>query len=186
MVAKPTRAGLVAPKTTTKTNAGKIVSNSPFGPPNPYVIEARAKSQFLLKIKASEGYRLDVYKDTLGILTVGIGHKVTSADNLKLGDKITAAQANLFFVADTEKAFLAALSQARELGQFNENMIVALAEVNYQLGTGWRSKFYNTWKYLKAGNFTQAIKNLRGSAWASQTPVRVQNFIAALNRIEVA
>ena len=36
-----------------------------------------------------EGYRKTVYPDSLGIPTVGIGHKVVPSDNLKLGDQIT-------------------------------------------------------------------------------------------------
>lgn len=40
-------------------------------------------------IKEWEGVRLTIYKDVGGNLTVGYGHKVVAADNLKEGDTIT-------------------------------------------------------------------------------------------------
>ena len=51
-------------------------------------------------IKSYEKYRLDVYDDGFGFLTVGYGHKVVAADNLKEGDIITASRATTLFNAD--------------------------------------------------------------------------------------
>jgi GH24 family phage-related lysozyme (muramidase) len=42
---------------------------------------------------------MKVYKDSRGFLTVGIGHKVVSADKLKLGDEIDDARVDAFFTA---------------------------------------------------------------------------------------
>ena len=55
-------------------------------------------------IKDHEGYNLTVYKDVGDKLTVGYGHLVVAADNLKLGDKITQTKADDFFVADIKKS----------------------------------------------------------------------------------
>lgn len=145
-------------------------------------IEAVAYGIFVANAKANEGYRLDVYLDTKGIATVGIGHKVLSSDRLKLGDRITPAQAQAFFNKDAATAFAAAKSQARDLNKYNSSFIAALAEVNFQLGTNWKSKFYNTWAYLKSGNFKTALSNLRQSDWMKQTPERVTNFMVAINK----
>lgn len=133
-------------------------------------------------LRGEEGYNLTVYKDSLGYLTVGIGHKVTSSDNLKLGQKISATQANAFFKADIDRAFNAAISQAKELNKFTPDMIARLTSVNFQLGTGWRYKFPNTWSYLKQGMVDKAVKNLVKSAWAQQTPNRVSAFVNTLRQ----
>ncbi|MEK7802037.1 MAG: hypothetical protein AAB276_06245 [Pseudomonadota bacterium] len=144
------------------------------------VIDAIALAKFRASVNAHEGYRLDVYRDSKGILTVGIGHKVLSSDRLKIGDKITPVQVQAFFEKDTASAFAAAKKQAKELSRYTADFIAALAEVNYQLGTSWSSKFYNTYGFLKSGNFKQAIENLLNSDWALQTPVRVHSFVAAI------
>lgn len=145
-------------------------------------LEAQALSAMREKLIASEGYRLDVYKDTLGILTVGIGHRVTASDNLKLGQRITPERADALYNADVRGALKSAISQARELNRYNLDMIVALCEVNFQLGSFWRVKFPNTWSLLKSGKKAAAIASLKKSLWFKQTPVRVSSFINAIDR----
>lgn len=126
----------------------------------------------------NEGYSNIVYLDSLGKPTVGIGHLVTPFDNLKVGDEITDKQVIEFFNRDIQKAFFHARIQAHELKKGdNPEFIAALVEVNFQLGTGWRNVFPNTWKALRSGDIATAINNLRKSLWASQTPKRVVNFI---------
>lgn len=157
-------------------------------PPNAVVqqqqsIETVAYNLANTRIQQSEGYRLDVYLDSRGLLSVGIGHLVVPADNLKLGNIIKPDRLNQFFAKDIAIAFNAGKSQAKELNKYEPDMIAALTEVNFQLGTGWRSKFPNTWSALKTGNWQKAINNLRQSAWFSQTPNRVTAFINTITNI---
>ncbi len=151
-----------------------------YGPPTQSSIEAAALSRAKEDLTMHEGRRNDVYYDTQGYLTVGIGHKVTSQDNLRAGQKISDAQIEDFFEQDVQKAFAAAKGQANELGKYDADLIAALTGVNFQLGTGWRSKFKNTWEDLKKGNAASAINRLRQSEWMKQTPIRVAAFIDAL------
>ena len=143
-------------------------------------IESQAFTKAQQYLIAEEGIRTTVYKDSLGFLTVGIGHKVVPADNLKLGDTISSARVNAFFNKDIAGAFKAAVSQSKDLGKYNVDMIARLTSVNFQLGTGWRYKFANTWAYLQNGQVQQAINNLVKSAWYKQTPNRVIAFINTL------
>ena len=139
-----------------------------------------ANTLALSEIKAQEGLKLEVYADTLGNPTVGYGHLVLAGEGLKLGDKITQDQADALLVKDYNKAFNAAVAQATELNKINAEFIAALTSVNYQLGTGWRSKFPNTWGMLKSGDTAGAIQNLKASKWNEQTPVRVTAFVGAI------
>lgn len=151
-----------------------------FGPPSPMQIETRARALARDEIRSHEGYKAVVYLDSLNVPTVGIGHKVTPADNLRVGDRISNARIEQLFEKDFAPAFAAGLAQARELGKYTPEIIAALASVNFQLGTGWRSKFSNTWNDLKNDNVRSAVARLKSSAWAKQTPVRVASFINAL------
>jgi len=149
---------------------------------NPQLIEQQAFILAQQHLIAEEGSRNTVYKDSQGFLTVGVGHKVVPADNLKLGDTISSTRLNQFFAQDIAKAFSAAKSQARELDKYNVEMIARLTSVNFQLGTGWRYKFPNTWAFIKAGNVQAAIRNLTQSSWYRQTPNRVVAFVNTLQR----
>lgn len=137
---------------------------------------ALAKSELV----SEEGRRSDAYLDSRGILTVGIGHKVLSSDNIKLGQVITDARIDDLFSQDLAPAFSAAKSQAREINKYNAEMIARLTSVNFQLGTYWRTKFPNTWSLIKNGKIQQAINNLYDSAWYQQTPNRVIAFASTL------
>lgn len=143
-------------------------------------IEALALDSFRKIVRQHEGFELKAYLDSQGILTVGIGHKVVPSDKIKLNDTITIARALSFFEKDVAVAFNAAKSQAQDIGKYTSDFIVALSEVNYQLGSGWKDKFYNTYALLKKGDYKTAVSNLKNSLWHSQTPDRVNNFIASI------
>ena len=130
-----------------------------------------------------EGNRNDVYPDSLGKPTVGIGHLVTPGDHLKLRDVISDDRKEALWKADSEKALKAAQRQAAEAGVDDPNFHLALADVNFQLGTGWNDgpkSFRPTWDLIVAGKYKQAADRLKGSRWYRQTPDRVENFRKAL------
>lgn len=131
-----------------------------------------------------EGKRNVVYRDSLGKPTVGVGHLVLPGDNLKVGDRITDAQVEAFLDKDARGAWAAANSQASQAGISDGCFIIALASVNFQLGTGWTKKFPTTWKLIQNGQYTQAATEVGRSLWAKQTPVRVQDFQKALRDLD--
>ncbi|MBI2234222.1 MAG: hypothetical protein HYU57_04380 [Micavibrio aeruginosavorus] len=131
-----------------------------------------------------EGYRTTVYRDSLGKPTVGVGHLVLPEDNLKVGDTITKEQVMAFLDKDAMSAWNAAQQQASEAGIASQCFVVALGSVNFQLGTGWRKKFPNTWKLIVDGKYKEAAEALNGTIWQQQTPVRVKDFQAALMELQ--
>jgi lysozyme len=56
------------------------------------------------KQQVTNGYILTVYKDSKGLPTVGCGHLVVTADNLKVDDKIDNDKAKAFLIADLATA----------------------------------------------------------------------------------
>lgn len=131
-----------------------------------------------------EGVKHTVYLDSLGKPTGGIGHLLTPRENAiySVGDKITEQQVSEWFADDTAKAARAAKKQAAEIGVETDWFIAALISVNFQLGTRWTKRFKTTYPAIVAHDYDKAIKNLRRSLWYKQTPVRVEDFIAALER----
>jgi GH24 family phage-related lysozyme (muramidase) len=143
-------------------------------------VEEQALAMARAELISKEGRKNTAYLDTRGILTVGIGHRVVATDGIKLGQTISDSRVDDFFASDVGKAFSSAKTQAIELDRYTPSMIAALISVNFQLGTGWRQKFPNTWSLLKSGKYEKAIANLYSSAWYDQTPNRVVAFVQAI------
>lgn len=134
-------------------------------------------------LRLREGCRYDVYLDTRRKPTVGIGHLVTAADKLKIGDKIDDARVSEFFKKDSAKALAAARSQAMQAGIASQDFITYLASVNFQLGTNWNQTFKKTWELIVKGHYKDAAAEVQKSQWYNQTPVRVKDFQEALRRL---
>jgi hypothetical protein len=77
--------------------------------------------------------RLDVHDDGFGNPTVGYGHKVTTADNLEIGDKITEKQADLFFENDIAYA-LNIIEDAPWIATLPENKRFVMHDMAYNMG----------------------------------------------------
>jgi GH24 family phage-related lysozyme (muramidase) len=133
-----------------------------------------------------EGLETTVYKDSRGKPTVGIGHLVTKADGLKVGDKISEEKVKELYSKDIRKAAEAAQSQASELGIDDEEFIKALVSVNFQLGTEWNKKFSDTYAIMKEGRYEEAINNIENSLWYKQTPTRAKDFINTVSALRKA
>lgn len=143
-----------------------------------------AAFQRMMADPREEGRRNEVYRDSLGYPTVGIGHLVRPEDNLQVGQRITDAEVDAFFRRDAAPALRAAAEQAAEAGIEDPEFIRRLAAVNFQLGAAkWPSAFPKTWGLIRAGDYEAAARELYNSRWAKQTPHRVAAFRDALLRL---
>ena len=115
-------------------------------------------------IKQHEGLRLTVYKDTKGFRTVGYGHKIDADSpvdirNLKEGDTITQERANELFNMD----FNDHLNAAMKIPGFNKatkKQQAALIDLTFNMGPNFIDNFPSMGKALKAGDFTEAARQL--------------------------
>ena len=82
-----------------------------------------------------EGVRLSVYRDVAGYPTVGVGHLVTSDDNLNVGDQITYDQAIDFLEADLATAEKAVAKLVGDL-ELYQHEFDALVDLVYNVGLG--------------------------------------------------
>lgn len=144
--------------------------------------EKRLKTRIYVHLIKREGCCETVYRDSLGHLTVGVGHLVITGDSLHLGDKISVERIQRFLEIDTEQAFTAAKEQAHEISIETEDFILALTSVNFQLGTQWNHKFYESYPLLVSGDWKTAIRKLNNTLWAKQTPVRAKDFTEAIEK----
>ncbi|MEP7235224.1 MAG: lysozyme [Ignavibacteriota bacterium] len=133
-------------------------------------------------LKLREGWRPDVYLDSLKKPTAGMGHLLVGKEitTYHVGSKVPLSILDAWAQADSLKAYTAALSQAAELHISSKDFIKILTSVNFQLGTGWRNTFPTTWGLMKQGKWTEAAAAVKKSKWFTQTPVRVADFQTAM------
>ena len=141
------------------------------------------------RIKAHEGYRLEPYKDTLGFLTGGWGHKILAGEDLPTSK---AGWQELF-----DKDFNIALKGSNSLIQehlenkaYNElpetkQSIIhgVLIEMCFQLGQAGVGKFKNMFKALGECDFTEAALQMQDSRWNQQTPARCLELSTIIRNI---
>jgi GH24 family phage-related lysozyme (muramidase) len=145
-------------------------------------------------LKLREGYKQSVYLDVLGKPTCGIGHLLSKEERKKYPVKSLVPKRIIdeWFKKDVATALNASTKQMELLELKNDNFKIALVSVNYQLGASWHKKFPATWKLLKAKHYDDAIKELlyknppdvEPSTWTEQTPVRVKDFVEAIDKLK--
>jgi len=95
---------------------------------NPIAINHDAKQIAMKAIKVFEGCRLEAYKCSAGVWTIGYGH----IQGVKEGMKITQEQAETYFESDIMQ-YLSPVQ--KEVGQIcNANQIAALTSFAFNLG----------------------------------------------------
>lgn len=165
-------------------NEGTEIAGHSSGSPGPGIVaDAYVKLENLLKIR--EGIKLEVYRDSLGKLTGGIGHLLVGVelDAYDEGDAIPQEVCDAWFRTDARGAMDAAIRQMAQAGITAPDFLPWLASVNFQLGTNWTKEFATTWNMVKAGSFHDAADHLSHTAWAQETPVRVDDFAKALRAL---
>ena len=120
-------------------------------------------------IKKHEGYRSKVYKDSLGIDTIGYGFAIK---DLELDEDICD------IILDRKIKELATrvnrtFSWYRYMPQAIRDVVMNMC---YQLGVGGFSKFRKTISFLQNKQFHDASEEMLDSLWARQTPNRAKEL----------
>lgn len=124
-------------------------------------------------IRRQEGIRLKPYKDTCGVLTIGIGRNLEAgitleeAEYLLANDLLRAEQDAAKIVGPTFHG----LAPARKR---------ALESMAFQLGRTKLGMFKKMLDAVRAGDWPAAKREALNSAWAQQTPGRAQEVAEML------
>ena len=116
-------------------------------------------------IKESEGFRDKVYKDTLGIDTIGYGFAIK---DLVLEEDIC----DIILARKVEKLVVKVNDKFPFLQGIPVDKAEIVIEMCYQMGVTGVSKFKKMIKHLENGNFEKASVEMLDSKWAKQTPNR--------------
>lgn len=141
-------------------------------------------------LHSREGYRDDVYLDSLGKPTVGAGHLLPNEYKERVGERpFTKEQLMSMFEEDKNKAAAEARANVGEdaWNKLNKRQQATMASMAFQLGGSGQRKFKNLLEAVKAGDYNRAAKEaLTGSKggkskWLKQTPVRAMDLAEAFD-----
>jgi len=127
------------------------------------------------RIKEHEGYRDQVYKDSLGFATIGYGHLILPTDPYEEGATYNKEDLDKVFDGDFNIAYSNANQLIKDLPLHHQAKCVII-EMVFQLGIGGVSKFKKMWKALKQNNYQTASEEMLDSRWAKQTPKRAEEL----------
>ena len=152
------------------------------------------KDLLMQKLVAHEGMRLDVYKDTLGINTIGIGRNLDDrgitkdeldwmdypsieyvySDGITEADAVYLAQNDVQIV---EEELVRAHPCVEELDAVRQLVLVDMA---FNLGVPRLSKFKKMWAAIHENKFDVAAKEMLDSRWANQVKSRAVKLSNAM------
>ena len=136
------------------------------------------------RIKEHEGFRDQIYKDSLGFATIGYGHLVLDTDPFIEGQSYPKEHLEKVFDGD----FNIAKDNANKLiGDIalNHQAKCVIIEMVFQLGIGGVSKFKNMRKALGEGDYQTASEEMLDSRWAKQTPKRAESLSATMKSCKI-
>ncbi len=127
--------------------------------------------KFLEQLKRHEGVRLTAYLDTVGVLTVGVGH---NCEDLpvhgveKAGDRITKELANDLFYVDVNSHVDHFSRRCPWVVTLNAPRQAVLFNMAFNLGIAGLMNFKNTLAMIEAQDYERGSAGMLASKWARQ------------------
>ncbi len=129
-------------------------------------------------IKTNEGLRLKPYNDSLGYPTIGYGHLIKQGES-DLYAGITQDEADEMFEEDFKEHWAAAMKIPTFNKQPDEVQNV-LADMTYNLGPKWWTKWPNTMSALKKHDHNKVADGIEDSLYYTQVGKRSKNNVNIL------
>jgi len=157
------------------------------------------RDELIKQIAHHEGVVLKVYKDSLGIDTIGIGRNLEhrGIEDLELAhiEKTMSeiyengiTEQDAYFLAHrdieiVEKELLASRSVVEELDNIRQRVLVDMA---FNMGIPRLNRFYRMWSAINELDFKSAAIEMLDSLWARQVKSRSDTLAYAMKHGEFA
>ena len=128
------------------------------------------RQRLITSLIEHEGVRNLVYEDSVGILTIGIGHNV---------EEVPLTSAAIEFICNDDiNIAVAELDREwnhwkRDLSEARQNVVI---EMVFNLGWPRFSKFKKTIQAIKDKDYDKAADEMLDSKWAEQVGRRAENL----------
>ena len=138
----------------------------------------KKKMSLIESIKKHEGYVGVVYKDSLGIDTLGYGFAIKDLE-------LDADVCDIILERKLKALHDMIKIKFKWYGYMPQEIKDVVIEMCYQLGVGGFSKFKKTIAYLQNQQFHDASEEMLDSLWAKQTPNRAKELSKRVKEVEV-
>jgi len=156
------------------------------------------RHDFIQKLIAHEGLRLEVYKDSLGIDTIGIGRNledrgITKEEldwmdipNMAIVHTLGITEADAMYLAENdveivEEELVRAHPCVDKLDAVRQLVVMDMA---FNMGVPRLCKFKNMWNAIHEENYIAAAKEMLDSRWAIQVKSRSTKLANAMHNGE--
>jgi len=123
------------------------------------------------QIQAHEGVRLSAYLDSVGVLTIGVGHNcvVAPVDGVtSVGDTISKEKSNALFADDLIAIASSLIEQEPLFLQQTQPRRNALLDMAFNLGVKGIGGFQKMWCAIEKQDYDAAAAEMLDSKWARQ------------------
>lgn len=141
-------------------------------------IKMRRDEQFVKQIKFDEGVKNDVYLDSLGLKTVGVGHLIKEVDGglekLEVGDTITDEKVEELLLIDLHEHYEECKHMWGEdvFHAFPGEIQHVLLNMMFNMGQTRLSGFKKMLAALEKGDYAEMAVQMMDSKWATQVGPR--------------
>lgn len=126
-------------------------------------------------IAKHEGKKANVYKDSVGIDTIGIGHNLQASPMpADWTQPLTDDQIDQLFQADLQKATEAVTSAIPWFANLDEVRQAVVIDMAFNMGIHTLLTFTHTLGCIEAGNWQAAATGMMQSKWAEQVGKRAE------------
>ena len=139
----------------------------------------RDTERLTAQIQKSEGLRLAAYRCTAGRLTIGFGHNCDTSPVpgvSKVGDRITREHAEALFQADLAAVVWEVRKKLPWVTTLDSPRQAVLYDMAFNMGVGGLLGFRNTLRFIEAGDYKRAARNMLQSKWADDVGRRADRL----------
>jgi lysozyme len=125
------------------------------------------------RLKISEGVRPKVYLDSVGIPTIGVGRNLRDVG-------LSDSEIDILLENDikrTMESLDAKLPWWKSLDPVRQSV---LADMCFNMGINKLLGFVNTLRFVQAGDYIQAARNMEKSLWYKQVGNRAKHLVAMM------
>lgn len=131
--------------------------------------------EYQTKIGTFKNGKFVVYKDSLGLPTIGYGHLLTSGESFPSG--LTEPQADALLQKDAQAAYKGAQEIYAQYNMSgNEKLQRVLWQMVFQMGKSRVLGFRKALTAMGAGKYKEAAAQMRDSTWYKQTTSRADKL----------
>ena len=138
------------------------------------------------ELTTDEGCRTDIYIDTEGHATVGIGHLIVSSDpehGMSVGTKVTDKRVQELFTQDLSTALEDCKKVFPEFGTLPQEAQRIIANMIFNLGRTKFMAFKNLIAAVKAHDWSKAADEMVDSRWYGQVKGRAQRLVERMRNL---